>query len=289
MSRFAGILLIILSASAFGTLGILGRFAYAEGMDAISIIALRFSLSALVLLAVLAARREPLPRGSILLRLFGMGAVGYVVQSFAYLTALKYASPGLVALLLYLYPVFVALLSAIWLREHLNHLRILALGLALTGLALTVGPAGGQLPGILLAITAAAIYSVYIIVGTKVMQQVSAIQSSTVIFLSAGLTSSLLMIANGAHLPRTETGWAVMFAIVMIATVLPVITFLAGLKRIGATSAAMLSTLEPVVTVWLSALLLGETLKPVTLLGGGLILAAALILMLSELHKPTQA
>jgi drug/metabolite transporter (DMT)-like permease len=285
VNRFVGVILIAISAAAFGTLGILGRFAYAEGLDALSIMALRFSLSALVLLAVLAARRELLPRGWTLIRLIGMGAVGYVGQAYAYLTALKYASPGLVALLLYLYPVFVVILTVIWLREPINRIKIFALGLALTGIALTVGPAGGQLPGILLAVSAAAIYSVYIIFGTKVMRKVSAIQSSAVIFFSAGVTSGLLMIANGAHPPKTGTGWAVIASIVMIATVLPVATFLAGLRRIGATNAAMLSTLEPVVTVLLAALLLGEILKPVTLLGGGLILAAVLILMRGELRR----
>jgi drug/metabolite transporter (DMT)-like permease len=286
MNRLVGILLIILSAAAFGTLGILGRFAFAEGLDSLSIMALRFSLAALVLLVLLLFRGERIPRGGTLVRLVGMGAIGYVGQAFAYLTALKYASPGLVALLLYLYPVFVVILSVIFHHEPVNRIKIFALGLALVGLALTVGPEGGQLPGILLAISAAAIYSVYIIVGTQVMQQVSAIQSSAVIFLSAGVMSSLLMVVNGAHLPQTARGWIVIGAIVIIATVIPVVTFLAGLKRIGASNAAMFSTLEPVVTVLLAALLLGEILKPITLLGGALILAAVLILLRNEMRLP---
>jgi drug/metabolite transporter (DMT)-like permease len=94
------------------------------------------------------------------------------------------------------------------------------------------------------------------------------------------------MLANGAHLPKTGMGWGVIAAIVVLATVVPVVTFLAGLRRIGATNAAMLSTLEPVVTVLLAALLLGEILKPVTLLGGALILAAVIILMRTELRVP---
>jgi drug/metabolite transporter (DMT)-like permease len=285
MKRLAGIILIAISAASFGTLGIFARFAYADGLDALTMMALRFSLAALVLLALLAARREPLPRGRSLLQLIGMGAIGYVGQTSAYFSALKYASPGLVGLLLYTYPAFVTIQSALWLREPVTRLKVVALGLALTGLVLTVGPAGGQLSGVLLAILAAAIYSLYIIVGAQVMRQVSAIQSSTVIFFSAGLTSSLLMAANGAHLPLTGAGWAMMALMVLIATVLPVVTFLAGLQRIGATNAAMLSTLEPVVTVLLSALLLGESLKPVTLLGGGLILTAVLLLTRGELHR----
>lgn len=285
MNRLVGIILVAISAAAFGTLGILGRYAYAEGMDALTIMALRFSLSALVLLAMLAARREPLPRGRSSILLIGMGAVGYVGQAFCYLTALKYASPGLVALMLYLYPVFVAILSVMWLREPITRRKAFTLGLALVGLALTVGPAGGQWLGILLAISAAVVYSVYILVGTQVMQQVSAIQSAAVIFVSAGAMSSLLMAASGSHLPATGAGWAVIGSIVVIATVVPVVAFLAGLGRIGPTNAAMISTLEPVVTVLLAALLLRETLKPVMLLGGGLILAAVLLLTHSELRR----
>jgi drug/metabolite transporter (DMT)-like permease len=284
MYRLTGIILVVISAAAFGTLAILGRYAYADGMDALTIMALRFSLAALVLLVLLAARRAPLPRGRNLLLLIGMGAIGYVGQAWCYLTALKYASPGLVALLLYLYPVFVAILSAIFLHEPITRRKALILGLALVGLALTVGPAGGQWLGVLLAISAAVIYSVYILVGTGVMRRVSAIRSSAVIFVSAGAMSCLLMMVNGPHPPATASGWAVIGAMVVIATVVPVVTFLAGLARIGPTNAAMISTLEPVVTVALAALLLGETLQPVTLVGGGLILVAVLLLARDELR-----
>jgi drug/metabolite transporter (DMT)-like permease len=152
------------------------------------------------------------------------------------------------------------------------------------GTALTVSPEGGQMLGILLAIAAAAIYSVYIIVGSQVLKQVSAIQSSAVIFAAAGAASGMLMQINGPHLPHDVSGWGVIVALVLVATVLPVVAFLAGMERIGATNAAMLSTLEPVVTVLLAALLLGETPSPLTLLGGGLILVAVLLLARSELR-----
>jgi drug/metabolite transporter (DMT)-like permease len=285
MHRCLGIVLVVISAAAFGTLAIFGRYAYAEGMDVFTVLFLRFSLSAVVMTILLVACREPLPRGLTLFQLVGMGAIGYVGQAFSYLTALKYASSGLVALLLYLYPMFVAILSTIWLREQITRFKMVALGLALVGTALTVGPEEGQFLGVLLAISAAAIYSVYIIVGTQVMKQVSAIQSSTVIFASAGGMSGVLMLGKGPHLPATGAGWAVIDSIVLIATVLPVVTFLAGLERIGPTNAAMLSTLEPVVTVLLAAMLLGEPLRPITLLGGGLILVAVLLLTHSELRR----
>jgi drug/metabolite transporter (DMT)-like permease len=219
------------------------------------------------------------------LQLVGMGALGYVGQAMAYLTALKYASSGLVALLLYLYPIFVAVLSATVLRQKITMPTALALALALAGLALTVGPEGGQLLGMLLAIAAALIYSVYILVGTQVLTQVSPLLASSLIFGSAGAASGLLMLVGGPHWPASPAGWASIAAIVLVATVVPVLSFLAGLERIGPTNAALLSTLEPAVTVLLAALLLGETLKPLSLLGGGLILVAVALLTRHELQR----
>ena len=278
LQRILGIFLVAVSAAAFGTLAIFGRYAYAAEMDAITILFLRFSLSALVLLAILRLRRESLPRGRPLVPLIGMGAIGYVGQAVCYLAALNYASSGLVALLLYLYPAFVTVLSVVVLHERMTRLKLLALLLALIGTGLTIGPAGGQLLGILLALGAAGIYSIYIIVGVQVMKQVSAVQSSTVIMASAGVMAGVLMAINGPHWPATAAGWWAVAGIVLIATVLPAVTFFIGLRRVGPTTAAMISTLEPVVTVLLAAWLEAERLQPLTLIGGGLILGAVLLL-----------
>ena len=291
MKQFTGILLIAISAASFGTLAIFGRVLYAEGLDTFSMLFLRFGFAALLMLIILLVRRENLPRGKILLQLISMGALGYVGQSFSYLTAIKYASAGLVALLLYLYPTFVFILSVVILREKATWVKIVAILLALIGTALTVDPAGGQLPGILLAISAALIYSVYIIVGTNVMKHVSAVQSSLVIFTSASAVYGILMMVNGVHLPSTNAGWVGVAGIVLIATVIPVATFLAGLERIGPTHAAMLSTLEPVVTVLLAAWLFGERLQLIALFGGGMILIAVIMLTrgeASEIKEPVQ-
>jgi len=286
MRRLIGILLIAISAASFGTLAIFGRYAYADGMDIFTVLFLRFGLSAAFMTVILLLRREHFPRGRILAQLIGMGALGYVGQSFSYLTAIQYASAGLVALLLYLYPIFVAILSTILLHEKLSRVKIAALVIAFIGTMLTVGPAGGQITGILLALSAALIYSIYIIVGTNVMKHVSAVQSSTVIFASAGMVYGVLTLVNGATFPASHAGWTAVLGLIVISTIIPVVTFLAGLERIGPTNAAMLSTLEPMVTVLLAAWLFGETLLPIVLLGGGLILVAVVILTRAELRNP---
>ncbi len=284
MNKIIGIILIAISAASFGTLAIFGRFAYDDGMDTFTVLFLRFGISAAFMTVILLLRRESFPRGRILTQLVGMGALGYVGQSFMYLTAINYASAGLVALLLYLYPFFVTVLSTIFLHEKVTRIKIIALLLALTGTALTVGPVSGMLIGALMAIAAALIYSIYIIVGTNVMKHVSPVQSSTVIFASAGAVFGVLALANGMHFPASNSGWLAMLGIIFISTIIPVVTFLAGLEKIGPINAAMLSTLEPVVTVLLAMWLFGDKLQPIVMFGGGLILFAVILLTRSELQ-----
>jgi drug/metabolite transporter (DMT)-like permease len=282
--------MVALSATGFATLGLFGRAAYAGGLDTFTLLFLRFSLSALVMIGLLSARLVPvegrkLPGGRDLVLLIGMGGIGYVGQSFCYLTAIKYASVGLVALLLYLYPTFVAVLSVVFLRRKLTRMHVLALGLATLGAMLTANPQGGSWTGILLALGGALIYSVYIVVGAGVMQRVSPASSAMVIFASAGVVFGGLAALNGFHWPATPGGaWAVV-GIILVATVVPVMAFLAGLKRIGPTDASLISTLEPVVTVLLAAWLVAERLQPAALAGGGLILIAVVLLTLFELRK----
>lgn len=287
-SRTTGILLVAISAVTFGTLAISSRYALDDGMDTLTIMFLRFSLATVCMLALLALRHERLPRGSALLRLVGMGAVGYTLQAYCFITALEYASSGLVELLLYIYPALVTGLSIVILKEKPSRRALVALALALLGTALVVSPAGGRWQGIVLALLAAGIYSIYILVGAQVMKQVSAIQSSTVIFASAAVSAGLLMLIGGPHPPQSTLGWGAMAAIVIFATVIPVTTFLAGIGRVGPSTASMLSTFEPVVTVLLAAWLFGEVLAPVVLLGGALILAAVLLLAYGE-RKPAPA
>lgn len=285
MNKIIGILLIAVSAASFGTLAIFGHYVYADGMDIFTVLFLRFGISASIMTFILLLRKESFPRGRILGQLVGMGALGYVGQSFMYLTAINYASVGLVALLLYLYPFFVAVLSTVFLHEKVTKLKVFALVLSLTGAALTVGPITGQLIGALMAIAAALIYSIYIIVGTNVMKHVSPVQSSTVIFASAGAVFGVLAIANGMQFPASNSGWLAMLGIIFISTIIPVVAFLSGLERIGPINAAMLSTLEPIVTVLLAMWLFGDKLLPIVMLGGGLILVAVVLLTRSELKK----
>ena len=281
--RRIGLMLIIISAASFGVMPIFARLAYNAGAEPITVLFLRFTIAAVVMNLIMIVRRTAYPRGLILLELILLGAIAYVGESLAYFLALKMASAGLVALLLYIYPALVTALSAIFLKEHLTRVKIVALFLALSGTALTIRISGGGSPlGILLGIAAAVDYAIYILLGSRIVQRSGPMASTTVIITStAGVYIGIAAI-HGTTYPTTPTGWIAIIGIALISTVLAFVTFFAGLKRIGPTTASTLSTFEPIVAVVLAAIVLGETISPIQVLGGILILAAVVLLATSD-------
>lgn len=279
-----GALLVALSASAFGAMAIFGRYAYAGGTDVLGLLTLRFLIGGTVLAACAHRRGVVWPRGRVLAGIVAMGALGYVGQSLCYFIALQHAQASLVALLLYLYPAFVTLLAALWLGERLTRVKAAALVLCLGGSALMVGGGHGDPLGIALALSAAVIYSLYIVAGARVTRDVDPLATTAIVCLSAAAVfccASIVRTLAGAppHLPATTAAWAALVAIALVSTVTAMLAFFAGLTRLGAARTSMLSTLEPVVTVLLAAILLGERLSFVQGCGGAAVLAAVLWLV----------
>jgi drug/metabolite transporter (DMT)-like permease len=266
---------IAVSAVAFGAMAIFARFAYAAGADVVGILVLRFSIAGAVLATVMVATRRPWPRGRPLVVAILMGALGYVGQSMAYFSALHHASAGLVALLLYAYPTLVCLLAAAFLGQPLTRRTLALLAVSFVGIALTLGGGHGTATGIALGLAAALFYSVYIVVGARELAGTDALASTTVVCLSAAATLALVSCLRTPQFPAGAEGWAAIAAIALFSTVVAIIAFFAGLKRVGPAVASIVSTLEPVVTVALAWVVLGESLSAMQLLGGALVLAAA--------------
>lgn len=286
-SRALGILFIAASAIAFGIMAIAARYAYASGVDIPTLLALRFGIAAAGMIALVTVTGTSVPRGRDLGILAALGAVGYAGQASAFFAALTFAPAGVVALLLYTHPAVVAVLSAWLLHEHLGQRKLTALVVALAGTALTVlpailgssgDPASTQPAGILLGLLASAIYSGYIVINARVAQRVPASAMAATVIASAAVVFVVLVAMRGPRWPAAPDGWIAVLVIALVSTLAAITLFFAGLRRIGPTRAATLSTLEPVCTVTLAAIVLGERILPVQMLGGMLILLAVVLL-----------
>jgi drug/metabolite transporter (DMT)-like permease len=260
-------------------MAIFGKVAYAQGIPLDSLLFLRFAIAGAVMAGWMLITRQAWPRGRSLAGLAVMGGVGYVGQSWCYFSALSHASAGLTALLLYLFPVIVTVLHAVLARRMLRPLRAAAVLVALAGTALTIGGnVEGQALGVAFGIAAALIYALYIIVGERVTAGIGAIPAATVIMLASAVSSALIVLGRGFAAPVTPTGWVAVLAIALVCTVVAITAFFAGLSRLGAPDASTLSTLEPLATIVLAAVFLGERISFTQMLGGTIILAAAIVL-----------
>ena len=259
-------------------MAIFARYAYDSGADVLGVLVTRFSAAGVALAALMLATRTAWPRGRTLAVAIGMGGILYVGQAACYFAALNHASAGLTALLLYVYPTLVCILAAIFLGDRMGPRTLLLLAVSFAGIALTLGGGHGSPTGIALGLGAAAFYAVYIVIGARVLQGVDALASTTVVCLSAAATLIVASLLRAPVFPATGSGWVAVGAIALVSTVIAIVAFFAGLKRVGPATASIVSTLEPVVTVTLAWLLFAESLSAIQGAGGALVIVAAAML-----------
>ena len=283
-----GILLCLASAAAFGAMGVFGKRAYDVGATVGTLLAVRFAVAGLVLsgAAVATGALRGLARRDVLLAA-GLGAIAYSAQAGAYFAALARIDAGLLSLLVYTFPAIVAVAAAALGRERAGRRTAAALALSSLGLALVVAGAGaGALDplGTALGLTAACVYAAYVLVSERIARRLGPLALAALVCAGAAATLTLGAAATGELRPAdvTPAGFGWLVAIAIVSTVGALALFFAGLPLVGPTAASILSTAEPVTAVVLAFAVLGDTLGPVQLAGGALVLAAATVLSLAR-------
>lgn len=284
MTPWTGLLLVALSALGFATLPIFAKYGYAAGLNVPTMLAWRFAIAAGVLWGYVALARVPRPGRRDLGLLLLMGTLGYSTMSVLYVAAARSIAAGLAAALLYTYPALVSVLVAVLGWEPLTGRRVLALlgSGAGTALMLLAGGAGARvaLPGVLLVLGAAVTYAAYIALGSRVIARVAPPVASATVCSAAAVTLFAYGWRTGSLLPVPAAAWWPVVGQALLATVVAVLSFFAGMRRIGPARASIVSTFEPVAAVGLGAGLLGERLGPVQWLGGALVLLSVLVLQM---------
>jgi len=282
--------MVLASATGFGTLSILAKLGYASGLGTQQMLAFRFVLAAIGMLALAAlAGQNPLLMGrSRLLTLLSMGALFYSAQSLTYFLALRTLPASLVVLIAYIYPSLVVAAGWLFLRRKVTAKHGAALAASFVGLAMLVGGTHFQLSwALLLALASPLVYTGYILIGETVMGSLPALAASAVIMVGAAVGFGLIAaVTSELTLPRSLAGWGVVVTLAVLPTMLAITLFLAGLPRVGASRAALLSTWEPVVTVILAAVILGDRLSVIQVLGGLLVLLAVVVVQGAQLWRP---
>ncbi len=289
--------LVVLAAVSFGTLGPVTRFADDAGVGSLAIVAWRAAIGATAMIALLVTLRGIAGRRPVGLRSIGsrdrrfMGAASManLVLNLAMFIAFVRIEIGLALLVFYSYPAFVAVASVLRFGERLDSVRWAALGLSMVGLVLTLTGSGGVGAidglGIGLAFLAALAQAFYVLAARHGFARIPPLESAALTMGGAALGYLLIAVVTGqlaglaSPLASSDALWPVLVA-GFVGAAIPTLCFITGIRLLGAPRAAILATLEPVVGVALAAWLLNEQPRTLQLVGGALILVAAVLLQL---------
>ena len=274
-----GLLLCLLSAAGFGAMPIFGRQAFAAGVELTPMLSLRFLLAAAMLWTLIALRRRPLGslRGVALGGLLGL--CGYSVQAGLYFGSIQRIDVSLASLILYSYPALVTVAAFALGRERVTRRKLAALALASSGVVLVVGGGAGAIDwiGAAMAFGCAIFYTGFILASDRVAGSVSPLAFAASVATGAAVGFTVVaLLSGGIQASEEAVMWVALIA--SVSTVMPIVLFMAGLARVGASTASIASTVEPVFTVALAWIVLGELLGPVQLAGGALVLSAVVLL-----------
>ena len=300
--RLLGIALAAASACGYGSGPLFAKSVYGAGIDWLALLFWRFLIGGALVWAwtlLLRDNREALLALSRrrVLALLGLGAF-FVGNASTYYASLQYVSASLAALVVYIYPALVAVLSIRWGHGLQGRRPWAALALVTTGVALTIGgiETHAEPIGIVLIVASPIIYSVYIILAARLAgerrgetaasrtggagaETRPAVASSLMITGTFAVVAVMAVAAGEPVLPGQvpAEAWFGLVGIAVFSTALAISAFYAATARIGAAQTALVSTVEPVWTITLATLLFDERLGPLQLLGGALVIGGVVL------------
>lgn len=217
-------------------------------------------------------------------RLLLLGGI-YSMASLLALTSLNRLPSSIYVIIVFFYPSLIVVYHLIR-RQPVPRLWWLGLPLTLVGLVLTVSHFGQPVTldaiGILLTILNGLAMAIYMLWSEKVFSGVSDRQlGSTWVMTGAMAVGLLLIFLFGFKTPDTVKGWAMLFTLGVVGTLIPIFAMNVGIQMLGSARSSMISTLQPVVTVLISMIFLQEVLSTTQWIGGIMVIFAILLLQRS--------
>lgn len=282
-----GFLWIILAAAGFSLMPTMVKLTYLHSsFEPLDIAIWRFLIAAPLMwaLALLGRRSaqgaaDDLPITRLLI--IGVIIAGAVMTAFFSLERL----PGSTYIvLLYSYPAMVALLSRL-MGDRIHARTWFAIGLALFGVALTVPNAStatdADMLGVGLALLNAAIIAIYYLLTRRALDGVVDVSRASAVMMAGTLIIMCLLLPfRGLQFPQNPLTAILLIGIAVFGTVVPVFGVNIAVQRIGATRASLVSTVEPILSMIVSMLILSELIVALQWLGAALIIGSVIVLQL---------
>ena len=297
-----GTLLVLGAALAWALLGLFSRALLDRGLEPLEIAFWRATLGGLAFVAhaAVAARRarsRPAQAPTLGFRdglaLVGFGLVGVTVFYASLVFAIDLGGVALAFILLYTAPIFVALLAPVVLGERLTRRSAGLVALATLGVALVAwgGEGDGQggirvgVASIAWGLVAGASYASYYLFGKRALRRFAPATIYAVALPVGALGLAPLAATLGGFAPKDAASWALLGGMAAVSTYLAYLLYFEGLRRVAASRAVVVATTEPVVASLLAAWVFGERLGAWGVVGGAVVLAAAVAASLPAVRR----
>ncbi|MCB2358825.1 DMT family transporter [Clostridium estertheticum] len=283
MEKTKGSLYIILSASAFGIMPILAKLSYKGGANAYSTLFLRFLFAAIMLFYYLKTKGISMKltkKQSILILVIGV--FGFTLTTSSLYMSYNYIGIGMASMIFYIYPSIVTILAYMFYKEKIYSKKIISLIISLMGIYILIDKASVSfnIKGIILALIAAVLYSLYVLGASN--KEFKNINSYVLTFYISCASATVMFIAaistNNFSIHISFYALVAILLIAFISTVVALMAFLEGVRLIGPSKASILSTIEPIVSLILGIIILGEAISSRIIIGSIMIVLSVVIL-----------
>ena len=284
LQTLKGFIFAALSAICYGTNPLGALHLYAQGYSPETVLFYRFFTAALLLLVVILAKGSHF---KISFREFGaLVAFGFLfaVSSLTYYASFKFMDAGLASTLLFLYPLEVSVLMAVFFKEKIKVWTIVSIAVSMAGIALLYrGGDGAPLStvGLVLVFISSISYAIYMVMANRIKLQMGSVKMTFYAISFCMVFLLLYSVTLGSGLPPVfmqASSWGWGFMLGAVPTVLSLIFMVKAVKIIGSTPTAILGALEPVTTVSIGVLVFGEILTVRLGIGIALILGSVVLI-----------
>ncbi len=295
-NKSIGILCAILSAVCYGTNPFGALPLYEEGVNTATVLAHRFGL-AVILLAIVMCIRDRRENFKVTRHefkvLFSLGIL-FAASSITYYQSFHFMDAGIASTILFVYPVMVAVIMAMFFKERVTAMTVVAIVMSLVGIGLLYkGETGASLSavGIILCILSSLAYAIYIIVVNQSSIKMSSFKVTFYAMLVCEITLILYSFTSPElylHALPSARAWSFAVWLSIVPTILSLVFMTVAVHHVGATPTAILGALEPLTAVAIGVVVFGEMLTPRLIVGILFILFAVMLVVLGkDLHLRT--
>lgn len=288
-SRLKGILCGVGAAVSYGMNPLGALPLYADGINTTTVLFYRYGLAVILLGLFMAVERKSF---SITLKEFAILVplgVLFALSSLTLFASFHFMDAGVASTLLFVYPVMVAIIMAIFFKERITFVTVLSILLSLSGIALLYrGGDGGVLDttGVLLVMLSSLTYALYIVIVNKSSLRMSSLKLTFyVLLVGVLLITSCSFFGDGEariQILTTPSMWLHASILAVFPTIVSLLLMVVAVHEIGSTPTAVIGALEPLTAVMLGVTLFGEELTLRLSVGIMLILSAVILIILGN-------